>query len=101
MISSRNSLPIPDFKYFSLLLASNLLEYFSLYTNRKGLLPFVNLVSPELCSFNLRFGSLEIPIYRFLSFKLSRTYTNISLYLLSSHLLPACRQAGTTELPGN
>jgi hypothetical protein len=44
-----NSRPWPDFKNFSLFVASLLVLYSSLYTSCQGRLPFVYLARPKLC----------------------------------------------------
>ena len=45
----KNSLPVPDFKYFSLCLAETRSENSSVYINLKGLYARVVLSLPRLC----------------------------------------------------
>lgn len=68
-------LPKPLLKYFSFLRAAILSLHFSTNTNSNGFLFFVEVTSPLLCSFNRFSGSFEIPVYRFPSFRLCKTYT--------------------------
>ena len=68
-------LPCPDFKNFSLFIASLLVVYDSTHTSFHGFLPLVYLHFPALCSTILCSTFIELPIYLVPLLMLFRTYT--------------------------
>ena len=69
----RNSLPFPVFRNNSLLLASILVTYDSLYINSKGFVNLVYVLCPELCSYILRSMLFVDPVYNLPFLKLLKT----------------------------